>query len=258
MAQFDPYEHKQQLSPVRRDYRRRRPHGQAPVPAPARIPAGRRGVFSKHKLIHAYRTFLRDGVLQAPDVDLVEKIRLKPTRTLSGVTPVTVLTRPYPCPGRCIFCPTDVRMPKSYLRDEPGAQRAEGNGFDPYMQTYARLNQYWKIGHPTDKVEVIILGGTWSAYPRPYQRWFIKRVFDALNDFGAVRRGQQRVAPVYEADGRADWREVLEAHARNETADSRCVGLVVETRPDHITPRELARLRWAGLHEGAGRVPEPR
>ena len=69
-----------------------------------------------------------------PDEALLAAIRLKPVRTLSGVTTVTVLTKPYPCPGKCIFCPDDIRMPKSYLPDEPGAMRAVEHNFDPYSQ----------------------------------------------------------------------------------------------------------------------------
>jgi len=109
---------------------------------------------------------------------------MKPTRTQSGVAPITVLTKPFPCPGKCIFCPSDVRMPKSYLSDEPGAQRAERNWFDPYMQTYNRLQALENIGHSVSKAELIILGGTWSYYPEKYQIWFIKECFRALNDFG--------------------------------------------------------------------------
>src|SRR3972149_1341908 len=90
--------------------------------------------------------------------------RMKPTRTLSGVTTVTVLTKPYPCPGKCVFCPTDFRMPKSYLPDEPGAARALETEFDPSRPTASRLEALQAIGHPTDKIELLILGGTWSAY----------------------------------------------------------------------------------------------
>jgi elongator complex protein 3 len=120
-------------------------------------------------------------------------------RTLSGVTPVTVLTKPYPCPGRCIFCPNNLRMPKSYIANEPGAQRAEDNGFDPYLQTWNRLAAYREIGHPVEKVELIVLGGTWSFHPEAYQRWFVKRCFEALSDFGAGvdARGQAGQAPAY-------------------------------------------------------------
>jgi elongator complex protein 3 len=84
-----------------------------------------------------------------------------------------------------VFCPNDVRMPKSYLSIEPGCQRAEANGFDPYLQTFQRLRAFRAIGHATDKVELIVLGGTFSYYPENYRRWFIKRCFDALNDFGS-------------------------------------------------------------------------
>ena len=119
-----------------------------------------------------------------------------PVRTLSGVTPLTVLTKPFPCPGTCIFCPNDIRMPKSYLADEPGAQRAEKNAFDPYLQTYMRLQTYHNLGHSTDKIEIIILGGTWSFYPETYQIWFVKRILDALHDFG---KGIDRRAEVLSA-----------------------------------------------------------
>ena len=115
-----------------------------------------------------------------PDGVLLERIRMKPMRTLSGVTTVTVLTKPYPCPGKCIFCPTDVRMPKSYLPDEPGAMRALEHQFDPYQQVEARIQALKNLGHPTDKIELLILGGTWSAYRRDYQEWFVQRCLEAL------------------------------------------------------------------------------
>ena len=142
-------------------------------------------IFSRDELIRAYRAFAGSGGLPPYDPAVLERLRMKPVRTSSGVTPVTVLTKPFPCPGECIFCPNDVRMPKSYLSDEPGAQRAEQNSFDPYLQTMSRLTAYYNTGHPTDKIEVIILGGTWSFYPETYQIWFVKRIFDALHDFGA-------------------------------------------------------------------------
>ncbi|PJF26398.1 MAG: hypothetical protein CUN53_07980, partial [Phototrophicales bacterium] len=146
---------------------------------------GGKTLYSRETLIRAYRAFAGEDGLPPYDPAVIERLRMKPVRTSSGVTPVTVLTKPFPCPGECIFCPNDVRMPKSYLSDEPGAQRAEQNAFDPYLQTMTRLKAYYHTGHPTDKIEVIILGGTWSFYPETYQIWFIKRIFDALHDFGA-------------------------------------------------------------------------
>ncbi len=150
----------------------------------------------------------------------------KPIRTLSGVVPVTVLTKPYPCPGHCLYCPNDPTMPKSYLPSEPGGQRAVANQFDPYRQVSSRLKTYRANNHPTDKVELIVLGGTWSAYPKTYQNWFIRRCFDALN-------------------GRASA-SVKTAQKINETVKTRCIGLSLETRPDWITKNELINFRKLG------------
>ena len=141
------------------------------------------GFFRREDLVRAYRTFAGQDGLPPFDPAVLERIRLKPARTASGVTPVTVLTKPFPCPGECIFCPNDVRMPKSYLSQEPGALRAEQNSFDPYLQTFIRLQAYHNTGHPVDKIEMIVLGGTWSFYPESYQVWYVKRIFDALNAF---------------------------------------------------------------------------
>jgi elongator complex protein 3 len=152
------------------------------------------------------------------------------------VTTVTVLTKPYPCPGKCIFCPTDVRMPKSYLPDEPGAMRALENDFDPYRQVRNRITALENLGHPTDKIELLILGGTWSAYRRDYQEWFVKRCFDAMNE--ALTPGP---SPQWGEGGLAA------AQALNESAPHRNVGLVIETRPDEITLEELAWLRYLGV-----------
>jgi elongator complex protein 3 len=188
------------------------------------LPSG--GYISKSILVAVYRQLVSSGEW-SPDPALLARIRMKPVRTLSGVTTVTVLTKPYPCPGKCIFCPTDVRMPKSYLPDEPGARRALQHEFDPYDQVSARLEALDAVGHPTDKIELLILGGTWSSYRRDYQEWFVRRCFDALNE---VESGT-----------------LAEAHQRNETSQHRNVGLVVETRPDHVTPEEVVWLRSLGV-----------
>ncbi len=180
----------------------------------------------KSVLIQAYRALVRMGRL--PDErEMMRRLQLKPVRTISGVAPVTVLTKPYPCPGQCIFCPDDVRMPKSYLPDEPGAMRAAMNQFDPYLQTANRIKAFETIGHSAAKVELLILGGTWSVYPKKYQEWFVKRCLDAMNG--------------------VDARGLEEAQRLNERSDHRNVGMVVETRPDWITPKEVERLRWLGV-----------
>ncbi|MCK4977564.1 MAG: tRNA uridine(34) 5-carboxymethylaminomethyl modification radical SAM/GNAT enzyme Elp3, partial [Anaerolineales bacterium] len=142
------------------------------------LPGG--GYLAKSTLVAVYRAFIDRGEWEQ-DPELLSRIRMKPMRTLSGVTTVTVLTKPYPCPGKCIFCPTDVRMPKSYLPDEPGAMRALQHEFEPYDQVKARIDTLDAIGHPTDKIELLVLGGTWSSYRRDYQEWFLQRCFDAMN-----------------------------------------------------------------------------
>ncbi len=188
------------------------------------LPGG--GYVGKNMLVRAYRDLTESGEFHS-DATLLARIRMKPVRTLSGVTTVTVLTKPYPCPGKCIFCPTDVRMPKSYLPDEPGARRGLEHDFDPYAQVAARIRSLEEVGHPTNKVELLVLGGTWSAYRRDYQEWFIQRCLEALNKSPA--------------------NSLPEAQSINETALHRNVGLVIETRPDHIDVDELAWLRYLGV-----------
>ena len=139
--------------------------------------------YTKTEIIEAYKELAGTNGLQEFNPRFIERIQMKPVRTISGVAPVTVLTKPFPCPGNCIFCPNDLRMPKSYIAEEPGAQRAEKNFFNPYLQVYNRLEALHAMGHPVDKVELIILGGTWTAYPESYQIWFIKECYRAMNDF---------------------------------------------------------------------------
>ncbi|MBY0401634.1 tRNA uridine(34) 5-carboxymethylaminomethyl modification radical SAM/GNAT enzyme Elp3, partial [Myxococcota bacterium] len=247
------------------------------------------GYFSRSELIAGFRAFGPEAELGLDEVRFRRRVQRRPVRSQSGVTPLTVLTQPFPCPGQCIFCPNDVRMPKSYLSDEPGAQRAAQNRFDPYLQTWNRLAAFDATGHPVDKIELIVLGGTWSFYPEAYQVEFVERCLEAMSDFGAgidrrsengpslpdfetidaevdgagfdanpynkrvaaflgehgVRPGQgARGGPG--ADGAADWSALLRAQRRNESAGARCVGLVLETRPDHVTPDEVLRLRRLG------------
>ena len=197
------------------------------------------GHVSKSALVMAYQQGVNSGEWPR-DEALLAAIRLKPVRTLSGVTTVTVLTKPYPCPGKCIFCPEDVRMPKSYLPDEPGAMRALEHDFDPYSQVRSRLETLASVGHPTDKVELLILGGTFSAYRRDYQAWFVGRCFEAMN-------APVVSAPVPPENEKMDATELERLQSINETAGSRNVGLSVETRPDEVTPNELAWFRSLGV-----------
>ena len=198
----------------------------------ARYPKDGKGFYAKSDLVAGFRYLIEDGDLE-PDSPLLDRIRMKPVRTASGVAPVTVLTAPAGCPGQCIFCPDDWRMPKSYIYDEPGAQRAERDGFDPFKQTFGRIEAFESIGHDASKVELLILGGTWSAYSQDYRQWFVRRCYDAMN---AV--GDANFTPAVSLE-ESQRRNVLSAH--------RNVGLVVETRPDWITPDEIRHLRRLGV-----------
>lgn len=307
------------------------------VHAQARRAGGDKRAFAKRRLLPFYQRVKREdperwarwGITPELEEGLIKVLRMKPRRSASGVATITVITKPWPCSGSCIFCPSDVRMPKSYLADEPACARAEQACFDPYLQVSARLTALSQMGHATDKIELIVLGGTWSDYPVEYQIWFMRELFRALNDdatvsesgssarvgssdesgaafapsgssaapasFGravasvppgssaasasfdpaaapapldpvateAVQREvtdghlsyNQAVAQLY---GENDaWREAARVQTatmeeleyeqrRNETARHRVVGLVIETRPDAITPEALVNIRRMG------------
>jgi len=176
-------------------------------------------------LIKTYRHLLKKREIKENKA-LFDLLKKREIRTLSGVAPIAVLTKHYPCPGKCIYCPSENKMPKSYLSNEPAVMRAILNKFDPFKQVRMRLRALQANGHPTDKCELIILGGTWSALPKRYQTWFIKRCFDGLN-------------------GRKT-KDLSSAQKINEKAKHRCIGLTLETRPDFVTFQEIKRLRQLG------------
>ena len=145
---------------------------------------------------------------------LLRLLKMKPRRTASGVATITVLTKPWPCSSDCLYCPNDIRCPKSYLADEPACQRAERNFFDPYLQVKVRLHVLEQMGHVTDKVELIILGGTWSDYPEDYQRWYVRELFRALNDGHGYRGG-----PELEGGAKAPASDGAPSHALDTAAE---------------------------------------
>ena len=188
-------------------------------------------------LRRAYEAYVAaDETLRSP---VLEKILTRrDVRSMSGVAIVTVLTKPYACPGKCVYCPTESIMPKSYLTNEPAAMRALMNRFDPWKQVATRLKALSENGHATDKIELIVKGGTWSAYPWDYQQWFIKRCFDACNAFRAgVKREERKEKRTY---------SLATSQRVNESAEHRVIGITLETRPDWITPKEIVRLRTLG------------
>ena len=140
---------------------------------------------------------------------LLRALQVKRRRTASGVATITVITKPWKCSSACLYCPNDVRMPKSYLCDEPACQRAERNYFDPYLQVASRLRALTQMGHITDKVELIVLGGTWSDYSAEYQIWFISELFRALNDGVTAEQQAQERRQFYKDAGLSNRREEL-------------------------------------------------
>ena len=161
----------------------------------------------------------------------------KPTRTLSGVAVIAAMTSPARCPhGTCVPCPGGIHCAsaQSYTGREPAALRAMQHEFDPYRQVMARLSQLAEIGHPLDKSELIIMGGTITARPLGYQHWFVKRCLQAMNDYPAPK------APSM------SWQSFAEAAAVNETAAVRNIGTTFETRPDYCGPAETANMLLLG------------
>jgi elongator complex protein 3 len=147
----------------------------------------------------------------------------KPVRTISGVTPLTVVLKPRKCNhGTCIYCPGGEYTPQSYTDKSPAIMRALKLRYDPFKQVQARLKALNAMGHPTDKIELIILGGTFLQYDTPYQYNFIKRCFDALNEKKAKNLGQAK-----------KW---------NEKARNRCVAMCIENRPDNCSNEEIKRM----------------
>lgn len=166
-----------------------------------------------------------------------EKILLsKKIRTESGVAVVAVLTKSYPCPGKCIYCPTEKEMPKSYLSNEPAVMRAIDAKFSPYKQVRNRLRALELNGHQIDKIELIVMGGTFSYLPKNYQSKFIKECFRACNDYGR----RPRKAALNRASALSSEQK------RNEKAGCRIIGLTLETRPDYIDAAEILNFRKLG------------
>jgi elongator complex protein 3 len=167
---------------------------------------------------------------------LREILLVKPTRTLSGVAPVAVMTSPYPCPhGKCLPCPGGpdhpFRSPQSYTGEEPAALRAREHTYDPYSQVTARLEQFEILGHHVDKVELIVMGGTMTARPPEYQEWFVSSCIRAMNEYRGHPSGP----------------DTASIFRQNEYSSVRCVATTFETRPDWCGKAEIDRMLEIGV-----------
>jgi len=183
-------------------------------------------------LLKEYNSMIKNGEIRLPQnrqEAIKNLLRVRRVRSQSGVAVVAVLTKNFGCPGHCLYCPTEKGMPKSYLSNEPAVMRAIANDFDPYRQVKMRLEALENSGHPTDKVELIIIGGTFGSIPDKYRYEFIRKCFKACNNKNSKSKSLKT------------------AQKENEKAKHRLVGITIETRPDHINEKEILKLREFGV-----------
>ncbi|MEK7493786.1 MAG: radical SAM protein, partial [Patescibacteria group bacterium] len=198
----------------------------------AHASGGTEGLASNVALFAAYRKLIAAKKIK-PHSALARVIIKRKVRTLSGIAAITVMTPNGACPGTCVFCPTERGMPKSYLSNEPAVMRAIANKFDPYLQVASRLASLTAQGHATDKIEIIVIGGTWSSIPHRFQEQFIARLYEALNEQNST--GKKQTASL------SKLQEYNRRHAAHKL-----VGLTLETRPDWVNEDEIKRMRLYG------------
>ena len=196
-------------------------------------------------------------------------LRKKPSRTLSGVAVVAVMCHPHECPhGRCFYCPKSDIAPPSYTGEEPAALRGRMYEYHPYIQTFNRIKQLYSIGHPVDKIELIIMGGTFPSTDLSYQTWFVSQCLKAMVDFGIVLKNIEKGMklkditkdiikedPLYSNNilktfAPTDYVILEDVQKANEISKVRCVGMTFETRPDWCKKEHVDRM----LNMGATRV----
>ncbi|WP_299265083.1 tRNA uridine(34) 5-carboxymethylaminomethyl modification radical SAM/GNAT enzyme Elp3 [Halorientalis sp.] len=180
--------------------------------------------------------------------ELEEVLRRKPVRTASGVSPVAIMTSPEGCPhGKCLYCPggpdSEFSSAQSYTGHEPAAARGKQNDYDPYGQVTLRLEQLREIGHPVDKVELILMGGTMTARSHDYQEWFVKRAIEAMNDYDADTRPEPAEGESFAEDpDEHEFSYLADVIAENEVGDVRNVATTFETKPDWCDPEQIDRM----------------
>lgn len=184
-----------------------------------------------------YNTLLAEKKIERSE-KLEKNLLSRLIRTQSGVAVIAVLTKPYPCPGKCIYCPSEKSMPKSYLSNEPAVMRAIASSFDPYLQVQSRLRSLELNGHKTDKIELIVMGGTFSFLPKAYQKKFILRCFQACNEY--PKKFKFKNSNLKLSD------KLLSEQKKNEKTNHRIIGLTLETRPDYIDEKEILNFRNLG------------
>ncbi|WP_423744373.1 tRNA uridine(34) 5-carboxymethylaminomethyl modification radical SAM/GNAT enzyme Elp3 (plasmid) [Haladaptatus sp. SPP-AMP-3] len=187
----------------------------------------------------------------APDErreELEAVLRRKPVRTASGVSPIAIMTSPEQCPhGKCLYCPggpsSEFSSSQSYTGHEPAAARGVQNDYDPYGQVTLRLEQLRQIGHPVDKVELILMGGTMTARSHDYQEWFVKRALEAMNDYDVNKEPEPAEGESFaQSPDEHEFEYLEDVIAENETGDIRNIGTTFETKPDWCDPEQINRM----------------
>jgi elongator complex protein 3 len=191
----------------------------------------------------------------------ISLLKKRAVRTLSGIASVAVLTKPYPCPGSCAYCPKKPNVPVSYLPNEPAVMRALRLNYNPYLQTVYRLRALENNGHEPNKIELIVIGGTWSYLKTTYKYWYLLNCFKAANDYNKIKNKiiitkSEKIIKnkffdkkIYSSKlslSELKKRLIIE-QKKNELADYNIIGLSIETRPDYINDKELIQLRELGV-----------
>lgn len=211
---------------------------------------------AKRKIAKKYglKIFTNAEILKAlPATDgtagLRRLLRKRAVRTMSGIAPVAVLTKPFPCPGKCAYCPAEKGVPQSYLSNEPAVMRAIRCGYQPFVQVQDRLRALAANGHEPNKIELIVIGGTWSYLPEKYKYWYVLNLFAGANRF----KVSDSKSPLSKKSGlpfSLSIKKIKEKLAleqkKNEKALYRIIGLTLETRPDYINEKELLEMRALG------------
>lgn len=209
------------------------------------------------------------------DLPKLQHLVKKPSRTISGVAPIAIMTKPIKCPhGKCLPCPGGPNscfgdVPQSYTGKEPATRRAIRNKYDPYLQIFNRLEQYMLLSHMPEKVELIVMGGTFPSFPVAYQDIFIGYSFKALNDFGKlffrnnmfdfIKFKEFFELPTKNIDDQTRIKKIIskilklkgnlkfkDEQIKNENARMRCVALCIETRPDYCRKKEINQMLKLG------------
>ncbi|MDP2736395.1 MAG: tRNA uridine(34) 5-carboxymethylaminomethyl modification radical SAM/GNAT enzyme Elp3 [bacterium] len=201
-------------------------------------------ILSHAEILKEYRNKLGVGtVKEQPELERV--LRKRSVRTMSGIAPVAVLTKPYPCPGKCAYCPTEKDVPQSYLSNEPAVMRAIRCNYEPYKQIELRLRALEANGHEPTKIELIVIGGTWSVLPENYKYWYIAECFKAANEFEKKKKFKIKK---FNLKLKIEILKKLLSveQKKNERAKYKIIGVTLETRPDYINEKELLEMRELG------------